>query len=96
MSKDLFTPGVDKGEYPLPIISSDNMCIGCTYDYLLDMSIANATYLKGKKRNPNFTYEDALRQDLREYIEMIVRETWGEFELTKKNLAKELQRRYEG
>ena len=71
------------------------MMIGCSYQYLIDMTKANATYLKGKKTNPNYTYKDALKNNLKEYINMIVENTWEEFELCSDNMAKELERRYE-
>lgn len=95
MSRILYDPEKDKGAYNSTIYANDNLMIGCTYDYLLDMSKANATYLKGKQKNPNYTYKDALKQDLKEYIEMIVENTWDEFELVQDNLANALKERYE-
>lgn len=95
MSEWLYDPEKDKKEYNNYVHINDEMQIGCTYKYLVDICKANATYIKGKAKNPNYTYEQALKQQLREYIEMIVDETWDDFELVKENLAKELERRYE-
>ena len=78
-----------------PIYINDDMMIGCSYTYLLDVTRANATYLKGKAKNVNYTYEDALKDDLENYIEMIVENTREEFDLCKKRLAEELAKRYE-
>lgn len=78
-----------------PIFEYDNMQIGITYRFLEDITYANATYLMGKKKNPNYTYEDALKQTLKEHIEMVLENTWEEFELCKEKLAKNLASRYE-
>lgn len=96
MARIIYDPEKDKGAYNSTIYTNDNLMIGCDYEYLLDMSKANATYLKGKQKNPNYTYKDALKQDLKEYIDMIVENTWDEFELVQDNLAEILKERYEG
>ena len=84
----------DGNENILPIHIDDEMMIGCSYQYLIDVTKANATYLKGKKKNSNYTYKDALKANLKEYIDMVVENTWDEFELCSDNMAKELERRY--
>lgn len=84
----------DGNEYVSPIHNQDEMMIGCTYQYLMDMCYANATYHKGKEHNPNYKIEDALRKDLAEYISMIIEYTWEEFELCKDAMVKEMERRY--
>lgn len=95
MSKWLYDPERDKKAYQNYVHINDEMQIGCTYQYLVDICKANATYSKGKAKDPLFTYEQALRQQLKEYIAMIVEETWEDFDLVKENLAKELEKRYD-
>lgn len=85
----------DGNDYVSPIHINDEMMIGCTYQFLVDVCKANGTYEKGVKRNPYFTAEDALRKTLREHIAMIVENTWEEFELVVDRLADELKERYE-
>lgn len=84
----------DGNENVTPIHVNDDMMVGCSYQYLIDVCKANATYEKGKKLNPNFTIEDALRVTLYEYIEMVIDNTWDEFELCKDKMVEELERRY--
>lgn len=77
-----------------PIYIEDNLMIGCSYSFLLDVTKANATYLKGKEKDANYSYEDALKEELERYIQMIVENTREEFELCKAKLAEELAKRY--
>lgn len=79
--------------YVGPVHSEDNMTIGCSFQFLMDMCQANGTYAKGKSKNPNYSYRDALRKDLKEYMEMVIRETWEEFGLVADAMAKEMERR---
>lgn len=84
----------DGNEYVSPIHTEDEMMIGISYQHLMDVCKANATYLKGKKKNPGYTYRDALKDDLKEYIEMIVENTWEEFSLCADKMVEEMERRY--
>lgn len=95
MSRVLYDPERDKGAYQSTIDMNDAPLIGYDYNYIVDVCKANATYTKGKKRNPNYTYEMAIRQQIKELISMIVENTWDEYELVKDELAKELESRYE-
>jgi len=84
----------DGNENVSAIHVNDDMMIGCSYQFLMDVCKANATYEKGKKLNPNFTMEDALKITLKEHIAMVVENTWEEFELCKEAMVKEMERRY--
>lgn len=81
-------------ENVLPIYDNDNLMIGCSYRYLMDMCRANATYEKGKRKNPRYTYKDALKQTLKDYINMIVENTWEEFDLCVDSMEKEMKEEY--
>ena len=81
-------------EYVLPIYDNDNLMIGCTYRYLMDVCRANATYAKGKRNNPNYTYKDALKKTLKDHINMIVENTWEEFDLCVDGMEKEMKKEY--
>ena len=84
----------DGNEHINPIHDQDSMMIGCSYRHLMDTCIANATYGKGLKSNPNYTVETALKQTLDEHIKMIVRETREEFKLCLPKMADELRKYY--
>lgn len=84
----------DGNDYVSPIHENDEMMIGCTYQYLMDMSKANATYLKLKKENPEYTVKDALKLDLQEYIEMVIENTWEEFTLCVDKMSEIMEEYY--
>ena len=84
----------DGNEQINPIHDQDSMMIGCSYRQLMDTCIANATYGKGLKNNPNYTVEKALEDTLKEHIDMIVRETKEEFKLCLPKMAEELRTYY--
>ena len=85
----------DGNEKVSPIHSEDEMMIGCSYQFLMDATYANATFLKGKKKDPGYTLEEALRETLKEHIEMVVENTLEEFEFCKEAMAKQLGKKYE-
>lgn len=85
----------DGNENVSPINIQDEMMIGISYNRLIDACIANATFGKGKKRDPGYTLESALRETLEEYIEMVIKNTKEEFELCLPKMAKEMERRIE-
>lgn len=78
-----------------PIDSNDEMMIGLSYEMLMDICIANATYGKGKQKYPWYTIKDALIEDLKNHIDMVVENTLEEFELCADGMVKEMERRYE-
>ena len=67
-----------------------------TYDYryLIDMAKADGKYEKGKAKNPNYTYKDAMRDMINDLLKMIEDEVWSDFDEIGDGLAKELERRY--
>lgn len=70
----------------VPTYSADNMSLGCSYNHILDICVANGDY-RGK------SLKEGLKKSLRDYIEMIIENTNEEFELALPELTKELQRR---
>ncbi len=78
-----------------PIHCNDSLLNSITYQEVIDLCHANATWDKLKKNNPNATLEDAIKKEFEDQIRFQVRLAREKYELCKKGMIKELAEVYD-